>query len=137
MTCAETQNPSGLHSALAGGEVWRPADSRSVTVCGADQVSPKSHLEERSEEFTSQENLKFTLFSKLFSVSPGGKRLIHVVHKQRPSFSTFSHINVKEKNLRAQSPNGSSIFEKSRGDKADDPLVKTKQNKKSGLTPKP
>lgn len=40
--------------------------------------------------------MKFTLFSKLFSVSHGGKRLIHLVNKQRSYFSTFSSINIKE-----------------------------------------
>lgn len=66
--------------------------------------------------------MKFTLFSKLFSVSHGGKRLIHLVNKQRSYFSTFSSINIKEKkkNLCVQSKNSSSIFKKSSGDKTDD-----------------
>lgn len=61
------------------------------------QVSLQPDLEEKSTELTSQENLKFTLFSKLFSISHGEKRLIHLVNKQRSYFSTFGHVNIKEK----------------------------------------
>lgn len=77
-----------------GRDLVTPAPSQSAK----PQVSLQPDLEEKSTEFTSQENLKCTLFSKLFSISHGEKRLIHLVNEQRSYFSTFGRINIKEKN---------------------------------------
>lgn len=100
-----------------------PAPSQSAK----PQVSLQPDLEEKSTEFTSQENLKCTLFSKLFSISHGEKRLIHLVNEQRSYFSTFGRINIKEKNKNlAFSQKTVPAFFKS-GDKTDDAPEKEKK----------